>query len=472
MTLITKNSIIVTVFFLAVLSINITHAQTTLVPADVVIPNTQQCVASSGTTLSVGSKGNEVRELQRILNITPDTRIAASGAGSPGNETDFFGALTKNAVIKFQQKYAGEILVPASLSAGTGLVGVFTRTKVNQLCTMIVSSNMTQADIVASMSNKSKKSSTGSSKNNRSSESSQSSNTSRAATSSFVSGTIPVNTTNTSTGNSGSASLKMPTSLEWGAYSGYSAADLSAFEKLLGKQVKLKAVFTNWDDEFPTYAVSGLKDTNKTLVIYWEQYGITLDSIIAGDSDAYIREFAADAKSYGGQVILSPFHEMNGNWDPWGGTVGNNTPEKVVQAWKHIHDVFGDVSNVKFAWAVNNISVPDTAANAIEKYYPGDAYVDYVAVDGFNFGNPWQSFDAVFGKALTKLSTYKKPIYILSMASAEGTQKAAWVTDAFTVQVKKYPLLKGWIWFNEDKERDWRINSDASTLTAFKQLLP
>jgi beta-mannanase len=221
---------------------------------------------------------------------------------------------------------------------------------------------------------------------------------------------------------------------------------------------------------FPSVGAD-LKPSNKTLVIFWEQYGVTLDSIIAGESDAYIRKFALDAKNYGGQVILSPFHEMNGNWDPWGGTVGQNTPQKVVQAWRHIHDVFGTVTNVKFAWAVNNISVPDTTANAIAAYYPGDAYVDYVAVDGFNFGNPWQSFDAVFGKALNTVAAYKKPIYILSMASAAGAQKPAWITDAVTVQMKKYPLLRGWLWFNENKEQDWRINSDAATLAAFKGVL-
>ena len=41
------------------------------------------------------------------------------------------------------------------------------------------------------------------------------------------------------------------------------------------------------------------------------------------------------------------------------------------------------------------------------------------------------------------------------MASAAGAQKPAWITDAVNVQMKKYPLLKGWLWFNENKEQDW-----------------
>ena len=162
---------------------------------------------------------------------------------------------------------------------------------------------------------------------------------------------------------------------------------------------------------------------------------------------------------------------MNGNWDPWGGTVGNNTPEKVVATWKHIYDIFGSISNVKFAWAINNISVPNTAANAIAKYYPGDGYVDYVAVDGFNFGNPWQSFDQIFKSTLNEVSQYGKPIYILSTASSQGSQKASWILD-FGAKVETYPLLKGWVWFNENKEKDWRVNSDSNSIEAFKSILP
>ena len=33
-----------------------------------------------------------------------------------------------------------------------------------------------------------------------------------------------------------------------------------------------------------------------------------------------------------------------------------------------------------------------------------------------------------------------------------------------------YPLIKGVIWFDVDKERDWRINSSATTLAAFKAM--
>ncbi len=83
--------------------------------------------------LSLGSSGQEVIALQKILNQDPATQIALTGPGSPGYETSYFGSLTQRAVIRFQEKYSSEILIPAGLSSGNGYVGLYTRTKLNAL---------------------------------------------------------------------------------------------------------------------------------------------------------------------------------------------------------------------------------------------------------------------------------------------------------------------------------------------------
>ena len=83
--------------------------------------------------LMQGDTDPDVKELQKFLNSAPDTVVSASGVGSSGQETTYFGPVTKVAVIKFQEKYGSEILVPTGLSAGTGLVGLRTRTKLNNL---------------------------------------------------------------------------------------------------------------------------------------------------------------------------------------------------------------------------------------------------------------------------------------------------------------------------------------------------
>ncbi len=84
-------------------------------------------------SLSQQMIGDDVKCLQGILNQSSDTQVAASGVGSPGQETSYFGALTTTAVIRFQEKYRSEILTPVGLFNGTGYVGNSTIAKLNQL---------------------------------------------------------------------------------------------------------------------------------------------------------------------------------------------------------------------------------------------------------------------------------------------------------------------------------------------------
>jgi hypothetical protein len=75
----------------------------------------------------------DVKRLQIFLNSDPDTKIADSGVGSPGKETNYFGLLTQRAVVKFQEKYAEDILVSQGFRKGTGYVGKATLAKINGL---------------------------------------------------------------------------------------------------------------------------------------------------------------------------------------------------------------------------------------------------------------------------------------------------------------------------------------------------
>ena len=83
--------------------------------------------------LKSGDQGQDVLFVQKILNLSPVTQIATTGPGSPGNETTVFGKATRNAIIRFQNLYASDILAPAGLVQPTGMAGFMTLKKINQV---------------------------------------------------------------------------------------------------------------------------------------------------------------------------------------------------------------------------------------------------------------------------------------------------------------------------------------------------
>jgi len=82
-------------------------------------------------TLSIGSSGQDVKELQIYLNKNQSTQVSQTGTGSPGQESSYFGPKTKQALTTFQNLNAATILYPLGLTAGTGFFGQSTISFIN-----------------------------------------------------------------------------------------------------------------------------------------------------------------------------------------------------------------------------------------------------------------------------------------------------------------------------------------------------
>ena len=120
--------------------------------------------------------------------------------------------------------------------------------------------------------------------------------------------------------------------------------------------------------------------------------------------------------------------------------------------------------------------MPNTTANAIAKYWPGDAYVDYVAIDAYNAGtlyswSHWQTIGQAMGPAYTTITGLTaKPLFLAETSSSEsGGSKAAWIADFFQSIRTKYTRVRGVVWFDEhNSSDDWRFDSSAASLAAFR----
>ena len=214
----------------------------------------------------------------------------------------------------------------------------------------------------------------------------------------------------------------------------------------------------------PPFAVAAARHHAVPLVQI-DPTGIRLRAIAAGRYDAYLSSYAAAVRAYGGRVVLWFGHEMNGDWYSWG--YHHATPAAFVAAWRHIVTVFRQqgASNVTWLWTVNVIekkpAIPSPAA-----WWPGRAYVSWVGIDGYYLRPSWK-FAPLFGptiKAVRALTL--DPILISETAATPAAGKPAKIADLFA-GIRAYGLL-GFVWFDVDKNRDWRLASPAA-IAAFQR---
>jgi hypothetical protein len=203
-----------------------------------------------------------------------------------------------------------------------------------------------------------------------------------------------------------------------------------------------------------------------------------LADVIEGHHDAYIREFAEAAKAWGHPFFLRFNWEMNGNWFGWSEGANGNQPGQYVAAWRHVHDIFTQVgaTNATWVWCPN--VDPGNKLQDLASLYPGDAYVDWTGLDGYNWGtNPasprgWMSFDDLFESTYDRIVETiapGKPLIISEVGCSEyGGSKAAWIADALESARTEYPQLRGLLWFEKyDDGMDWPIETSSSAASAF-----
>jgi beta-mannanase len=224
----------------------------------------------------------------------------------------------------------------------------------------------------------------------------------------------------------------------------WDATEFSDFVTAAGKPPRLIVTFHGWAYEgFPTVAVEAAAEAGAIPLITWNPWDYTrgvdqpaysLRRIIGGRFDPYIRRFARAARAWDRPLFLRFAAEMNGDWLPWSEGVNGNRRGQFVGAWRHVHRIFTNVgaSNVAWVWSPNVIYAGSTP---LARLYPGDRYVDWLGVDGYNWGTvrpttTWRSFRQVFGPTLTSLRRLsRKPIMLAEVGSTElGGNKARWIT--------------------------------------------
>ncbi len=239
-------------------------------------------------------------------------------------------------------------------------------------------------------------------------------------------------------------------------------------ETLLGRKLDIVHWFMSWDTPYDIALVEAASADGRRPLITWEPNHQAVQAIAAGTYDGLIRDFADGVRATPGIVYVRPFPEMNGDWVPW-----NGDPAALVAAWRHMVTVFRaeGADNVRWVWSPNVTDQPNTPANAMERYYPGSSYVDVLALDGYNWGtttswSTWQSYTEIFAQPYARITALgPQPVWITEIASAsQGGDKAAWVANMLNTSA--FPRIQALVWFNQNKEADWRIDNSANVIQA------
>jgi len=225
-----------------------------------------------------------------------------------------------------------------------------------------------------------------------------------------------------------------------------------------------------------------------------------LRQIARGDIDAFLTEWANETLDFlNGQdgkwgtdddrrVFISLNSEFNGNWNlAW------SDPDGFKLMWRHVVDKFRSVipqdkltkTRIQFVWTANAVDVGKKVGNKnvvhkAEVYYPGNTYVDWIGLDGYNFGaylegGTWRQASSVFEpmiKRMRKLAPTKPFAVVETSCSTLVTKtkhdvakKNAWIAAALTYYKSRNAKMV--LWFQENKETDWEVFQTLSVHNSY-----
>lgn len=265
--------------------------------------------------------------------------------------------------------------------------------------------------------------------------------------------------------------------------------EVDAFAEAAGRRPNVLMRLVGWArDEFHPWFLEDAAEDDLLVILSWEPWDNEKEStieqkrseqpefavarILDGEYDEYIDSWAEGLAEWDRPVAMRLAHEMNGFWYPWSDGRNGNEDGDYVRLWRYVHERFerAGADNVIWVWSPN-IDAP--TLSPLEPLYPGDAYVDWIGLSGY-FGHGsavptrYPSFDELFGPTIEQIRAFTDlPVIITETGATErGGLKVDFITDLLNDLVATEDVL-GFVWFEIEKETDWRIVSSAEASKAF-----
>lgn len=269
---------------------------------------------------------------------------------------------------------------------------------------------------------------------------------------------------------------------------------LEKLESEIGKKVAIANYFRGWQFleseniimELNTLSNSGWRPMVSANPYFFKDCtapkGMTLyKAIWLGHCDELLHRIARNFKQVEKPFFLRFAWEMNVGSMEWSISETGSYPQEFINAWKRFHDIVKEEGATNVIWVFSpQVETPTTTD--IAALYPGDDYVDWVALDGYNWGETrswsnWQSFKDIFYKSYIKLHELapSKPFMIAEVNTVDkGGDRGAWYKQMLSEEIPNdFPEIDAIVFFNEDKTEEeginWLIDNTPTSLEQFKQ---
>lgn len=267
---------------------------------------------------------------------------------------------------------------------------------------------------------------------------------------------------------------------------------LIEFENLIGKKVGIAHYYRGWEALGDPYLLTEFKiirDNGWQPMLNVNPYyfgGCTVSdvplyrAIADGQCDTFLRKAGKNLSNINEPFYLLFAWEMNNKDLDWSVSTTGSTGADFVAAWQHIHRIFEEEGATNILW-VFCPNTQDKTSISYKDIYPGDAYVDWTGIDGYNWGatqswSQWSSFSGVFTSSYRNMTAIapNKPMMIAEVNSTDkGGDKGKWYREMLLEEIPyKFPHIKAIVIYNEDRSKqesvNWRIDIDKNSLEGFK----
>jgi len=265
-----------------------------------------------------------------------------------------------------------------------------------------------------------------------------------------------------------------------GARSGENQREaLQRVEGRIGRHFDIDHVYYMWNQPIPLSQQTWDIQTGRIPFINWnagKKGGglVTWRAIASGSQDAWIRERADAFRAFGAPIYLTFHHEPENDLSRFG------TAADYAAAFRRIVTVFRsrNVTNVAFVWTMMSWTFNSRSGRNPLSYYPGDAYVDMIGVDSYNWypgraGDEWRTFQDITQPAYDFSVAHGRPLMVVEYGVMEDPstagRKAQWFVDTLAT-AKRWPNLIALMYFDRTKKYRWDTDSSTASANGYRTI--